>query len=290
MITQTQTHTERIKQELHDAGMSHLAMLSFTARFLPNVIHKDEHIEAIVFGRHKEAEGIAASIEGILVATNKRIIYLDHKPGFTTMDEVSYEVVSGARISASGFRSSLTLFTKVANYTISFAKPSNVEKFANYIESKRLDTPQIAESVSPTSRVVLLQKTETLRFLRSHDIAVLSTIEHTGGVTAAPVYYLLEGGFFYLITKETTRKSRNMMANPQVAITIYDADKMQVAQIKGIAEIEPDPNISNFIYQKLTQSHYQGGKEYKAPSVEINNGRFIVFRIRPTECNFSDFS
>lgn len=288
-------HADRIRQELREAGVSHMAMLRFTARYLPKVIHDDEHIKAAVFGRHKESEGLFGYIEGILVATDKRILYLDHEPGFTTMDEISYEVVSGVRESTSGIHSSLTLFTKMGNYTVSFARDIPVKKFADYIEARRIDDTHTYNKAYdnkflPASPPELSSGQNAATFLQNHEVAVLSTIDRNGNVSGAAVYYLLEGSFIYIITKEGTKKARNMLSSPQVALTIYDAEQLQTVQIQGHAETETDPALKEFVYQQMIKSRPYAGGDSLPPVTALHSGAFVVFRIAPMKFAFSNFN
>lgn len=131
-------HQKRVHEELRNAGVSWLGLYKFTSRYVPRVIGLKEHIKAVVFGRQKEAEGFFGVIGGGLVATNARIIYIDHRPGYTTMDEISYGVVSGMNMVQAGPYASLTLYTKIGNYHLSFAKPDCVRRFAAYIDMRRL--------------------------------------------------------------------------------------------------------------------------------------------------------
>ncbi len=68
-----QIHTNRIKQELKDAGLTSYGLLNSESRYLPQLIHEDEHIGGVVYGKHKN--GLA-----MLVATDRRVIFLDKKP------------------------------------------------------------------------------------------------------------------------------------------------------------------------------------------------------------------
>ncbi len=132
-------HAERIKAELMKAGFSRMNLRRFTSSHLPKVIHRDEHIMAAVSGRRKESEGFFGFVEGMLVATDKRVIYIDHRPGYTSMDEISYDVISGVNLSKTLISSSVTLFSKVNNYVVSYVKPVCAEKFANYVEQHALE-------------------------------------------------------------------------------------------------------------------------------------------------------
>lgn len=139
-MANSRDHAERIKQELRKAGVSRLGFLRFAIRYLPNLIHPSEHIGGVVYGRYKEAEGTPAWEEGLLVATDRRVLFVDHKPGFLKSDEMSYEVVSGIRSSRAGLFSSITLYSKIGDFTILFARNACVQKFVRYVENRRLET------------------------------------------------------------------------------------------------------------------------------------------------------
>jgi len=131
-------HEERIKEEIRAAGVTKYGMLKFSIRYLPKIIHENEHIGGVVYGRYKDKEGSLAFNEGMLVATDRRIIFLDHKPGFTDMDEVSYSVLSGARMTTALF-TSIVLRTKAGDYALSFTNPKCARNFIRYVEDKRLE-------------------------------------------------------------------------------------------------------------------------------------------------------
>jgi len=131
-------HEERIREELRAAGVSKFGLHKFTSHYIPYVIGNKEHIKAVVFGRQKEVEGFFGVVGGALVATDTRIVYIDHRPGYTTMDEISYDVVSGVNVTQAGPYASLILYTKIGNYHLSFAKPYCTLRFARYIEMRRV--------------------------------------------------------------------------------------------------------------------------------------------------------
>lgn len=129
----TDAHSRRIYDELLAAGVSRFGMKKFAARYLPKVIHKDEHIKGVVYGRYRDKSGVLSLNAGMLVATNKRIIFLDHKPGYTATDEIAYNVVAGISLTKAIF-SAVTLRTRLGDYTIRFTNPKSAEIFAKYVE------------------------------------------------------------------------------------------------------------------------------------------------------------
>jgi len=121
----------RIRRELLDAGITSYGLMKSESRFLPKVIHLDEHVEAIVYGQHK-------SSSAMLVATDARIIFLDKKPMALFLDEVSYEVVSGIEFEIHTIFATLILHTPVKNYDIRFANLRCAANFARHIEHEKL--------------------------------------------------------------------------------------------------------------------------------------------------------
>ena len=92
------------------------------SRYLPHIIHDDEHIMGVVYGQYSGGSAM-------LIATDHRVIFLDRKPLFTTMDELTYDVVSGIKLDRSGLFVSVVLHTKIANYTIRYANAKCANKF-----------------------------------------------------------------------------------------------------------------------------------------------------------------
>ena len=56
------------------------------------------------------------------------------------MEELTYEAVSGIETSSAAFFTSMTLHTKLGDFTISYANKKCVDNFVEYIEARRLET------------------------------------------------------------------------------------------------------------------------------------------------------
>lgn len=133
----SQDHKLRVLNELRQVGVSRYGMTKFSVRYAYKVIHKDEHVKGAVYGRYKE-EGGTSFNEGLLIATDKRVLFLDHKPGFTKTDEMTYDVVSGINKTTTLF-SAVTLRTRLGDYMLRFANPRCASIFANYVEKRRIE-------------------------------------------------------------------------------------------------------------------------------------------------------
>src|SRR3990167_8935521 len=96
-------HEQRVKQELKAVGVTRFGFMKFAIKYLPKIIHKKEHIKGVVYGRYGEKTGSLTLVEGMLIATDHRIIFLDHKPGYTSEDELTYEMIAGIQTSRAFF-------------------------------------------------------------------------------------------------------------------------------------------------------------------------------------------
>lgn len=128
-------HEMRVMEELRDAGFGAGQLRHLESRRLPGIIEKDEHIKAAIYGK-AEIKGSA-----IIVATDKRVIYFDHTPFLDTLDEFSYNVISGISYSTNGFSWSITVHIRLGDRTLESVKNNQADKFINYIESASIDQP-----------------------------------------------------------------------------------------------------------------------------------------------------
>lgn len=123
------SHRSRVKQALKKAGMKKPGLRSHEAQYLPHLIHDDERIEGAVFG-HMDI-GFA-----MLVATDKRIIFLDRKPLFMNGDDITYDIVGGVSYSHGVLGSTVTLHSRIKDYTIFTVNRTCAENLVRYIDSR----------------------------------------------------------------------------------------------------------------------------------------------------------
>lgn len=285
-------HKDRIKEELHQAGVTTLGRYRFSGMYLPEVIHEDEHIEAAIFGRHKELQGFFGAVEGMLVATDKRVIFIDHRPGYTTMDEFTYDVISGVNITKAIYNASVTLYTKVSNYRLSYVGKQSAKKFANYIE-ERLEkrTPQSPVPERPSAELhETILSAEALEFLNKHELGVVSTIERTGSLRGAAVYYIVKDGYVYFMTKENTRKARNLVANEHIAFTVFDERSLETIQLAGVAEQVTDDKTRMKVITAILRTRTYNDGSHLVPLVRMGaDTNTLVYRIVVTDFDYTDF-
>lgn len=303
-------HHKRIRDELKAAGVGSIGRRTPESHELAKLIHPDEHIGGAVYGTYPG--GLAW-----LVATDQRVIFLDRKPLFATHDEMTYDYVTGITSTRAGFFETVILHSRSHDYSISFVNPKTARVFIQYVDSRRLSSgsfdhatqryipdPTPPTTKKPSKPVELppappvpslpdprVGNTKEREFLREHDLGVLSTIDRTGNLDGAVVYYFVDDlDFIYILTKSGTAKGRNVYAHGRVALTIYEAETRQTLQLQGVAEVETDQTAKNNIFAQMTNPHLYGGKIELPPVTKLHEGAFMVIRITPTRIRFHDYS
>ncbi len=120
-------HQQRIISELKNLGVSRAGLSTMESHYLHNIIHVDETVGGVVYGDHDD--GFV-----MLVATNRRIVFLDVKPFFVNEDEINYGVVSGVNYSHFALWTNVTLHTRIKDIHIRTYNKKCSEGFVKYIE------------------------------------------------------------------------------------------------------------------------------------------------------------
>jgi general stress protein 26 len=297
-------HTQRINAELKAAGMSNYGLIKLDTSYLPKIIHKNEHIKGVVYGR------IDKTIDaGMLVATDMRVIFLDCKPFYKNWDEITYEVVAGVKTTFIGPFAGVVLHTRVKDYTLRFVNIKCAKIFdkyiEGYIESKDISKTTVIPEIEPIAekekdtnyQPYLIDHKPTIdslkelnKFERMDDTAVLSTIDKDGNPHASVVHFEVDKDEnFYILTKEKTQKAINISRNRNVALTIHNSGSLKVMYIKGFAEKITDKETIEAVKNQIASfREYQEGTKL-APITKISAGDYTVFKITPTSTNLQDF-
>lgn len=127
---------ERVRAELKAAGAVAYDLWLPETRFLPRIIHADEHVMGTVYGRYKGGRGV-------LVATDQRVIFLDKKPGWMRCNELTFAVIGGVTRTRIGPVGTVVLHTRLGDYSLRTFNQKNAENFVDYIETQCLkpDSP-----------------------------------------------------------------------------------------------------------------------------------------------------
>ncbi len=300
-------HKKRVKQELANAGVTGYGLLKSESRHLPNVIHNDEHIMAVVYGQFE-------SSSAMLIATGARVIYLDVKPMAILMDEITYDVIQGVEFDVHTLFATLIMQTNIGNYTVRFANIKCASNFAEFLEQKKLSKVrrvtgpelEIADKAVSSAKKSAKKAKESLgkdkalsvkslskwdqEFLLHHSLGVLSTIDRTGNVYGAVVYYVYTNDAIYITTKASTKKAHNVFAHNQVSFTIYDEQGLQTMQINGMAQIEHNQKTKSQILKYMIQPKVYKGVEKLPPVAQNQFDSYLILKVLPVDVKLSDFN
>jgi nitroimidazol reductase NimA-like FMN-containing flavoprotein (pyridoxamine 5'-phosphate oxidase superfamily) len=281
-------HEQNIRDQLVAAGITRYSLRKNEVKYLPNVIHKDEVIGAAVSGKSD-----LGSV--MLVATDKRVIFLDCKSFYTTVDELTYDVVSGVALHVQGLFANVTLHTRVGEYNLRLVNLKQANRFTEYIEKMKLEIPLRSalgkEEARPDqayfdeNKIISLKKPES-NFLNTHYLGVLSSIDRTGNVYGATVYYLTRDSKIFFLTKSETEKARNIISNPRVAFTVFEELTYETLQISGLTKVVTDTDIRNQVFQNIMKIRNMQDNVTTPPVTKINQGSYVVFEIGITEAKY----
>ena len=293
-------HRKRIMSELREAGITSWGMLKLETRKLPQIIHEDEEIGGIAYGR-TTGDKVGSAM---LIATNKRILFLDAKPFFTTSDEIAYRVVSGVKINSVGPFSSVTLHTRIRDYGLRFVNQRCARIFETFIETfielhksggsdiydnvNDMTPEEVHNNSAPTPKKLKID--EFIDSASNLNTAVLSTVNKSGEAHGAVVHYVFKNGIFYIVTKALTLKAKDVFAHPQVALTIQNPNGLKTAQVTGVAEKEENSDLKAEIYRIISEPKQYAEGVHFPPILSMNKGNIVILRITPTDLQYQDFS
>jgi nitroimidazol reductase NimA-like FMN-containing flavoprotein (pyridoxamine 5'-phosphate oxidase superfamily) len=287
-------HKQRIIAELKAVGMTAYGTMKMETDRLPSIIHPDEHIGGVVYGR-TTGEKIGSAM---LIATDKRIIFLDVKPFFVTFDEVSYDVVAGIQDTNAGPFAGIILHTRVRDYGLRFVNKRCASTFVEYIEShielsKNQDIKDVQNEVwKSNSREQKLVNPDdnTQGLIQSQIEAVLSTIDREGNVHGSVIHYAYIDELFYFVSKTKDAKIDHLSVHDQVAITIHETHSLQQIQISGLAEQESDKAVVSKVFRKISEPKNYTEGNHLPPILNMKKGDFVVIRITPMSIKYHDYS
>lgn len=293
MVDISENHKKRVKDELIKAGVSRYGLIKMQSRHLHEIIHPEEHIEAVAYG-------VRNNYSSMLVATDRRLIYVERKPFYSVTDELTYEMIAGVGYNVRGNRTGITLHTRVGDYVLRYVNTKAASKFVKYIEKRRVENlngkptneiPLRSAEIAQTVNLKQELSKEAITFLHRKHTATLSTIDRTGNLHGAVIYYFVDANnTIYILSKSETHKVHNILYHEQIALTIYDANTKETLQIQGTAQVEPDQGVRDFVFHELTQPRKYIDKVDLPPVTKLSHGSFIVLRINISTAIFNNFS
>lgn len=291
----TGEQVERIKAEMKKVGVTSYGLKKITTKMLIDFMEDDEHIGGVIYGR--VGNKLIESESVMLAATDKRLIYLNHEPFSRFADEIAYDVVAGVKKSTAGPFSAVTLLTRMIDttYVVKYVNNNCARQFVRYIDRKRIREDRVEEPHAADIKNIFESENENysdaIVYLQSHELAVFSTFDTRGTISGAVVYYSIDkSNNIYILTKSHTKKTRNILTNGQVALTVFEPTGLQTVQLQGVASVVENKEIQSQVFNKIVKNRYYSEKIDLPPVTKIKQGEYAVIKIIPQSIKFRDYS
>lgn len=286
----------RIKSEMRKVGVTSYGLRKTTTKMLLDFIDEDEHVGGVIYGR--VGDKLLESESVMLVATDKRLIYLNHEPFSRYTDEIAYDVVAGVKKSTVGFFSTVTLLTRMIDttYVVKYVNTNCARQFVKYIDKVRIrESDENKKSPAASQKNIFHDKdenySEAIAYLHAHEVAVFSTLDTNGVISGAVVYYSIDkNNNIYILTKSHTRKAQNILTNGHVALTVFEPTGMQTVQLQGIASVEKNAEVQAQVFNEIVKNRYYSEKIDLPPMTKIKQGAYTVIKIIPQSIKYRDYS
>lgn len=125
-------HRIRVLEQLKQCGVSRWAFRHSEIAYLPQLIHPDEQIGGVSYGHSRD--GFI-----VLVATDRRVIYLDKKPMLVRSEDIAYDSVAAITLQWVGLSGTVILHTRLGDFQIKTTSRSSAEIFKRYIENRCIE-------------------------------------------------------------------------------------------------------------------------------------------------------
>lgn len=124
--------------------------------------------------------------------------------------------------------------------------------------------------------------------LQTSRLGVISTVNGDSKPESALVYYTFDENLnIYIATKDSSRKYKNILMNPNVAFVIATENPPQTLQLEGIASVHSDSEEQKHLFQELVG--LASNKHFSAPIAQQSYGGLQFVKISPTWMRFGNF-
>jgi len=134
------------------------------------------------------------------------------------------------------------------------------------------------------------QKTKLQEFLRMHPVATLATVSVENKAHAAAIYFFIDEDLnFFFITKEDTKKYKDLSKNQHVALVITDSDALSTVQAEGNASVINDAEGVAKVVTNLQSIQFGEHGEKTPPIAHVEAGGFRVIKVTPIHLRWTKF-
>lgn len=124
-------HVDEVSKQLKDLGVSFRFWCRAEIKELPKILFENEKIKHLVIGRY---EGGFA----LLCATDHRVLLIDKKPFYLTLEDIRYDMISDVQYNYRLIDASVRLGTLHKTITVIGYNHNKLRLFTNYIQEQVL--------------------------------------------------------------------------------------------------------------------------------------------------------
>lgn len=110
-------------------------------------------------------------------------------------------------------------------------------------------------------------------FLKKNEVLRLATASHDARPHVTPVCYVFHDGNFYITTDYDTKKYKNVLENPKVALVVDVYKPHKAVAVEGEAEVlergEEFRRVRELFYRKFEWARKDPWEEEESPILKI---------------------
>ncbi|MBL8160084.1 pyridoxamine 5'-phosphate oxidase family protein [Candidatus Saccharibacteria bacterium] len=138
------------------------------------------------------------------------------------------------------------------------------------------------EDVAPEERI--------RTFLQEHKTAVLATVNARGVPHATALYYALDDEYtIRFLTKRGTRKSSNLVQNPQVSLVVFDEGRQISVSIAGQAVRVRGEVETHEAFLRTLRASLHTADSAIPPVSRLDAGDYVAYELRPAEIRMQTY-
>lgn len=123
---------QALQTRLGQLGIGWWGIHRSETKHLNKLLHPNESVGGAICGSNKSGNVM-------LVATDRRVIFIDRKPFFSKAEDISYEAIGGITFEWMGFTGLVILHTKLGDIKIKTYGRTSADIFHNYIDQRCIE-------------------------------------------------------------------------------------------------------------------------------------------------------
>jgi general stress protein 26 len=128
-------------------------------------------------------------------------------------------------------------------------------------------------------------------FFNSNKVGVLSTVGKDGQPGGSVIYYTIGRDFTAsFLTKASTRKFANIVHDPRVMLTVFDAKYQTVGTIIGKATKVTDSQLINQVAKSVIRTSLSTSEGGIMPLAKLEQTPYVVLSISPDQVRLASYA